>query len=328
MGMLVNGEWKDTWYDTKSTGGRFVRTDAAFRNWITPDGEAGPGGDGGFEAEAGRYHLYVSLACPWAHRSLIMRALKGLEDMISVSVVNWLMLGDGWTFAEGPGVVPDPLNHAAFLRDVYLAADPHYTGRVTVPILWDKHRRTIVNNESSEIIRMLNSGFDEIGAAPGDFYPPPLRAEIDTINARVYDTVNNGVYKAGFATTQEAYEEAVVPLFDTLDWIEQKLAKQRFLAGNRMTEADIRLFTTLIRFDAVYFGHFKCNLRRIVDYPNLSAYTRDIYQHPGVAATVNFEHIKRHYYQSHRSVNPTGIAPLGPVQDFSAPHDRDRLFAN
>jgi glutathionyl-hydroquinone reductase len=325
MGLLVNGQWQDKWYDTASTGGRFVRTDAVFRNWVTPDGDAGPSGSAGFEAEAGRYHLYVSLACPWAHRTLIMRALKGLEDMISVSVVNWLMLADGWTFDDGPGVVPDPVNHAPYLRDVYLAADRRYTGRVTVPILWDKHERTIVNNESSEIIRMLNSAFDEIGAEPGDFYPPPLRAEIDAINARVYDTVNNGVYKSGFATTQRAYEEAVVPLFETLDWLEQKLSTQRFLTGNRLTEADIRLFTTLIRFDAVYVGHFKCNLRRIADYPNLSAYTRDIYQHRGVAGTVNFEHIKRHYYESHGSVNPTGIVPLGPLQDFSAPHDRARF---
>ncbi|MEI5999671.1 glutathione S-transferase family protein [Paraburkholderia bengalensis] len=325
MGLLVNGQWQDKWYDTASTGGRFVRTDAVFRNWVTPDGDAGPSGSAGFEAEAGRYHLYVSLACPWAHRTLIMRALKGLEDMISVSVVNWLMLADGWTFDDGPGVVPDPVNHAPYLRDVYLAADRRYTGRVTVPILWDKHERTIVNNESSEIIRMLNSAFDEIGAEPGDFYPPPLRAEIDAINARVYDTVNNGVYKSGFATTQRAYEEAVVPLFETLDWLEQKLSTQRFLTGNRLTEADIRLFTTLIRFDAVYVGHFKCNLRRIADYPNLSAYTRDIYQHRGIAGTVNFEHIKRHYYESHGSVNPTGIVPLGPLQDFSAPHDRARF---
>jgi glutathionyl-hydroquinone reductase len=325
MGLLVNGQWQDKWYDTASTGGRFVRTDAVFRNWVTPDGDAGPSGSAGFEAEAGRYHLYVSLACPWAHRTLIMRALKGLEDMISVSVVNWLMLADGWTFDDGPGVVPDPVNHAPYLRDVYLAADRRYTGRVTVPILWDKHERTIVNNESSGIIRMLNSAFDETGAEPGDFYPPPLRAEIDAINARVYDTVNNGVYKSGFATTQRAYEEAVVPLFETLDWLEQKLSTQRFLTGNRLTEADIRLFTTLIRFDAVYVGHFKCNLRRIADYPNLSAYTRDIYQHRGVAGTVNFEHIKRHYYESHGSVNPTGIVPLGPLQDFSAPHDRARF---
>ncbi|WP_144142721.1 glutathione S-transferase family protein [Paraburkholderia sp. BCC1884] len=325
MGLLVNGQWQDSWYDTKSTGGRFVRKDAAFRNWVTADGAAGPSGSGGFAAQAGRYHLYVSLACPWAHRTLIVRALKGLEAMIDVSVVHWLMLENGWTFADGPGVVPDDVNHATLLHQVYTAADPHYTGRVTVPILWDKERGTIVNNESSEIIRMLNSAFDDIGATPGDFYPPPLRARIDEINARVYDTLNNGVYKAGFATTQQAYEEAVTPLFDTLDWLETQLTTQRYLTGAQLTEADIRLFTTLIRFDAVYVGHFKCNLRRIADYPNLSAYTRDIYQLPGVAQTVDFAHIKRHYYESHRSINPTGIVPLGPLQDFPAPHDRARL---
>ncbi|ABE29969.1 hypothetical protein DR64_687 [Paraburkholderia xenovorans LB400] len=324
MGLLVDGQWQDRWYDTKSTGGRFVRNDAAFRNWVTADGSPGPSGAGGFEAQAGRYHLYVSLACPWAHRTLIVRALKGLDAMIDVSVVHWLMLENGWTFADGPGVVPDTVNHAALLHQVYTAADPHYSGRVTVPILWDKQRATIVSNESSEIIRMLNSAFDGIGAKPGDFYPAPLRAQIDTINARVYDTLNNGVYQAGFATTQQAYEEAVTPLFETLDWLDAKLATQRYLTGAHLTEADIRLFTTLIRFDAVYVGHFKCNLRRIADYPNLSAYTRDIYQLPGIAQTVDFTHIKRHYYESHRSINPTGIVPLGPVQDFSAPHDRAR----
>jgi glutathionyl-hydroquinone reductase len=325
MGLLVNGQWQDQWYDTKSTGGRFVRKDAAFRNWVTADGAPGPSGTGGFKAEAGRYHLYVSLACPWAHRTLILRALRGLEAMISVSVVHWLMREEGWTFAEGLDVVPDTVNHARVLHQVYTAADPEYTGRVTVPILWDKKQSTIVSNESSEIIRMLNSAFDDIGAKPGDFYPAALREEIESINARVYDTLNNGVYKAGFATQQQAYEEAVAPLFDTLDWLEERLSTRRFLTGNRLTEADIRLFTTLIRFDAVYVGHFKCNLRRIVDYPNLSAYTRDIYQLPGVAGTVNFGHIKRHYYESHPSVNPTGIVPVGPVLDFAAPHGRARL---
>jgi glutathionyl-hydroquinone reductase len=318
MGLLVNGQWQDKWYDTSSTGGRFVRKDAAFRNWVTPDGAPGPGGSGGFEAEAGRYHLYVSLACPWAHRALIMRALKGLDAMIGVSVVHWLMLENGWTFDDGPGVVPDPIHHARFLHQVYTAADPEYTGRVTVPILWDKQRGTIVNNESSEVIRMLNSAFDGIGAKPGDYYPLELREEIDALNARIYDTVNNGVYKAGFATTQEAYEEAVMPLFDTLDFLDARLAERRYLTGDRFTEADIRLFTTLVRFDAVYFGHFKCNLRRIVDYPNLWRFTREIYEMPGVAGTVNFEHIKRHYYQSHRSINPTGIVPAGPLLDFDA----------
>ncbi|NPT42777.1 glutathione S-transferase family protein [Paraburkholderia sp. 1N] len=325
MGLLVNGQWQDVWYDTRSTGGRFVRKDAAFRSWVTADGAPGPSGHGGFKAEAGRYHLYVSLACPWAHRALIVRALKGLQEMISVSSVHWLMLDKGWTFADGPGVVPDTVNGTRLLHQVYTAADRDYTGRVTVPVLWDKQQGTIVSNESSEIIRMLNSAFDGLGANPGDFYPVALRTQIDEINARVYDTLNNGVYKSGFATTQSAYEEAVTPLFETLDWLEDRLAPRRFLAGDAFTEADIRLFTTLIRFDAVYVGHFKCNLRRIADYPNLSAYTREIYQLSGVADTVNFEHIKRHYYESHRNVNPSGIVPLGPVLDFSAPHDRARL---
>jgi glutathionyl-hydroquinone reductase len=324
MGLLVEGEWRDTWYDTKPTGGRFVRRDASFRNWITADGSPGSSGAGGFKAEAGRYHLYVSLACPWAHRTLIVRALKGLEDKISLSVVHWLMAENGWTFADGPGVIPDGLNHAKFLHEIYAKADGRYTGRATVPVLWDKQRHTIVSNESSEIIRMLNSAFDGIGASQGDYYPKHLRKDIDVVNARVYDTLNNGVYKAGFATTQDAYEEAVAPLFDTLDWLERRLAGQRFLMGDELTEADIRLFTTLIRFDAVYFGHFKCNIRRIADYPNLSAYTRDIFQWPGVSDTVNLEHIKRHYYASHRSINPTGIVPVGPALDFAAPHRRDR----
>jgi len=325
MGLLVNGKWQDSGYDTASTGGRFVRKNAAFRNWVTADGSPGPTGRGGFRAEAGRYHLYVSLACPWAHRVLIMRLLKGLEEMISVSVVHWLMLDNGWTFANGRGTVPDTVNGASLLHQVYTAADPDYTGRVTVPVLWDKQEKTIVNNESSEIIRMLNSAFDGLGAAPGDYYPQALRQQIDEINGLVYSTLNIGVYKAGFATTQSAYEEAVTPLFGTLEWLEERLSTQRFLIGDTFTEADIRLWATLIRFDAVYFGHFKCNLRRIVDYPNLSAYTRDIYQLAGVAETVNFDHIKRNYYESHRGVNPTGIVPLGPVPDFSAPHDRARL---
>ena len=323
MGLMVDGEWRDAGYDTASTGGRFIRKDAAFRDWITADGSAGSSGAGGFRAEARRYHLYVSLACPWAHRTLIMRALKGLEDMITLSVVNWLMLEDGWTFADGEGVIADPINHAHALHEVYRAAEPRYSGRVTVPVLWDRERATIVNNESSEIIRMLNAAFDGVGAKPGDCYPPALRGEIDMINARVYDTVNNGVYKAGFATTQDAYEEAVGPLFDTLDWLEARLATRRFVAGEQLTEADIRLFTTLIRFDTVYTGHFKCNIRRISDYPNLAGYTRDIYQRPGVASTVSFTHIKRHYYQSHRSINPTGIVPAGPKQDFTTPSGRE-----
>jgi len=322
MGLLIDGQWQDRWYDTAATGGRFVRKDAAFRNWVTADGEPGPSGTGGFRAEAGRYHLYVSLACPWAHRTLIVRALKGLDDMIGVSAVHWLMLGEGWTFADGPGVIPDTVNHANHLHEVYTAADPHYSGRVTVPVLWDKARGTIVSNESSEIIRMFNAAFDGLGATPGDFYPAPLREEIDAINARVYDTLNNGVYKSGFATTQQAYEEAVYPLFDTLDWLDQRLATRRYLTGSTFTEADIRLFTTLVRFDAVYVGHFKCNLRRIADYPNLSGFVRDVHQMPGIAPTVNLHHIKHHYYESHRTLNPTGIVPAGPVLDFDAPHGR------
>jgi putative glutathione S-transferase len=318
MGLLIDGTWHDEWYDTAITGGRFRRQDSAFRNWVTADGSAGPTGKEDFQGEAGRYHLYVSLACPWAHRTLIMRAFKGLSAMISVSVVHWLMLDQGWTFRNGPGVVPDPIHIADYLYQVYTAADPHYTGRVTVPVLWDKKRATIVNNESSEIIRMFNSAFDDAGAQPGDYYPHDLKDEIDAVNARVYDTVNNGVYKAGFATTQDAYEEAVGPLFETLDWLEQRLSRQPCLCGERLTEADIRLFTTLVRFDAVYVGHFKCNRRRIADYPALSAYTRRIYQTPGVAQTVNFEHIKRHYYQSHRTINPTGIVPIGPDLDFTS----------
>jgi putative glutathione S-transferase len=325
MGLLVNGQWQDKWYDTDATGGRFMRKDAAFRNWVTADGSAGPSGTGGFAAQAGRYHLYVSLACPWAHRTLIMRRLKGLEDRIGVSVVHWLMREEGWTFADGPGVVPDTVNHARVLHQVYTAADPQYSGRVTVPVLWDRQRATIVSNESSEILRMMNSAFDGIGATPGDYYPADLRAQIDTVNARIYDTVNNGVYKAGFATSQAAYEEAVWPLFETLDWLEARLATQRYLVGNRLTEADIRLFTTLVRFDPVYVGHFKCNLRRIADYPALSGFVHDLYQHPGIAGTVNFEHIKRHYYESHRTLNPAGVVPAGPVLDLAAPHGRERL---
>jgi glutathionyl-hydroquinone reductase len=322
MGLLVEGIWRDQWYDTKSTGGRFVRQDSAFRNWITPDGSPGPTGDGGFEAEPGRYHLYVSLACPWAHRTLIFRRLKGLEDAIGVSVVHWHMGDHGWELREAPGATGDRLYGSRYLYEIYARAKPDYTGRVTVPVLWDKRRQTIVNNESSEIIRMLNSAFDRIDAKGGDFYPAPLRAEIDRINAKVYDNVNNGVYKSGFATSQQAYDEAVSALFETLDELEERLARQRYLAGDRITEADWRLFTTLARFDAVYVGHFKCNLKRLVDYPNLWAYARELYQHPGVAETVNFQHIKHHYYGSHRTVNPTGIVPKGPIIDWDEPHGR------
>ena len=325
MGVLVDGHWQDKWYDTAAVRGRFMRNASQFRNWVTSDGGAGPSGSAGFKACRGRYHLYVSLACPWAHRTLIMRKLKGLDDLIGVSVVHWLMQAEGWTFADGPGVAPDVAIGARTLWQLYAAAAPAYSGRVTVPVLWDLERKTIVSNESSEIIRMFNSAFDQLGATPGDYYPLALRPQIDVINARIYDTVNNGVYKAGFATTQEAYEEAVLPIFETLDYLEDLLAARRFLLGAALTEADIRLFTTLLRFDAVYFGHFKCNVRRIEDYPNLSAYTRDIYQYPGIAVTVNFDHIKRHYYQSHNSINPSGVVPFGPLLDFTAPHDRTKL---
>jgi putative glutathione S-transferase len=327
MGLLVDGVWQDRWYDTGSTGGRFVRKPSSFRNWITPDGAPGPSGEGGFQAEPGRYHLFVSLACPWAHRTLIFRRLKGLEEMITLSVVHWRMLEHGWTFAPGPGVIPDPVMQADYLHQVYAAADPHYSGRVTVPVLWDKQTSRIVNNESAEIIRMFNAAFDGVGARPGDYCPADLLEEIDALNAEIYDRVNNGVYKAGFATTQGAYEDAVGPLFAELDRLDTRLARQRFLFGDRITEADWRLFTTLVRFDAVYVGHFKCNIRRIADYPNLSGYLRDLYQQPGIAETVDFRHIKGHYYESHGTINPTGIVPLGPVLDLDAPHGRERLGA-
>lgn len=324
MGLLIDGVWHDQWYDTASTGGRFVRKESQFRHWVTADGRPGPTGDGGFRAEPGRYHLYVSLACPWAHRTLIFRALKGLADLIPVSVVHWYMGDQGWTFAEGPGVVPDPLFQAQYLHQIYTQAEPTYTGRVTVPVLWDTHTHTIVNNESAEIIRMFNAAFDGVGAKPGDYYPADLRTEIHALNDRIYDTVNNGVYKAGFATTQSAYEEAVKPLFESLNWLEGILAHQRYLTGDRLTEADWRLFTTLVRFDPVYVGHFKCNLRRVVDYPHLWAYVRELYQLPGIADTVNLQHIQGHYYQSHDTINPTGVVPMGPVVDWTEPHGRDR----
>lgn len=316
MGLLIDGRWHDRWYETKESGGRFIRQESAFRNWVTADGAPGPSGRGGFKAEAGRYLLYVSLACPWAHRTLIFRQLKGLADLIDVSVVHWLMAEQGWSFAEGEGVVPDPIGGARYLHEVYTRAQPAYSGRVTVPVLWDRKTGTIVNNESSEIIRMLNSAFDGVGARQGDYYPQPLRAEIDALNERIYATVNNGVYRAGFATTQAAYEEGVLPLFETLDWLEDRLATRRYLTGEAVTEADWRLFTTLIRFDAVYVGHFKCNIRRIADYPRLSAYLGSLLAVEGIDGTVNFDHIKRHYYQSHRTLNPSGIVPVGPELAF------------
>lgn len=322
MGLLIDGKWHDQWYDTKSTGGKFVRGETEFRNWITRDGTAGPSGTDGFKAEAGRYHLYVSLACPWANRTLIFRALKGLEDMISVSVVNPYMGQHGWTFEPAPGVIADPVDDARYLFEVYLRASREYTGRVTVPVLWDLQRNTIVNNESAEIIRMLNSAFDDIGAKEGDYAPAQLLSEIDAINAEVYDAVNNGVYKAGFATEQVVYEEEVRRVFACLDSLEKRLGRQRFLVGDQLTEADWRLFTTLIRFDAVYYSHFKCNVRRLVDYPDLWSYTRELYQWPGVAKTISFDHIKQHYYRSHHSINPNGIVPIGPELDLDRAPDR------
>lgn len=323
MGQLIDGTWHDTWYDTKSTGGAFKRADATFRNWITPDGHAGPTGTGGFKAEPDRYHLYVSLACPWAHRTLIFRALKDLSDLIDVSAVHPDMLKGGWTFGtDYPGATGDRLYGLPFARDIYLKAQPDMTGRVTVPILWDKATETIVSNESAEIIRMFNSAFDTLTGNTDDYYPHGHRNMIDLINDRVYATLNNGVYKAGFATTQEAYDAAIAPLFDTLDWLESLLSSQRYLAGDRITEADWRLFTTLIRFDLVYHGHFKCNRARIIDYPNLWGYLRELYQWPGVAKTVNFDHITRHYHYSHETVNPSRIVPIGPQLKFDAPHGR------
>jgi glutathionyl-hydroquinone reductase len=332
MGVLIDGVWQEqepeaAKAEAARAPGRYERAQTAFRNWVTPDGRPGPTGSDGFSAAPGRYHLYVSLACPWAHRTLIMRALKGLEQIIPVAVTHWLMAEQGWTFSPGEGVIPDPLFNSRYLHEIYSRADAHYSGRASVPVLWDQHTQTIVNNESSEIIRMFNSAFDAVGARSGDYYPKERREAIDALNARIYDTLNNGVYKAGFATTQAAYEEAVTPLFETLDWLEEHLGHSRFLCDDTFTEADIRLFTTLVRFDPVYHGHFKCNIRRVSDYRNLWAYTRDIYQIPGVAATVNLGHIKRHYYQSHRRINPTGIVPAGPLLDFDEPAERGKDVA-
>ncbi len=323
MGRLIEGEWSSEWYDTSKTGGAFKRDTSRFRNWVTADGSPGPSGEGGFKAEPGRYHLYVSYACPWAHRTLIFRALKGLEGLIDVSAVHPDMLDDGWTFAtDFPGATGDKLFGSDFMRQIYTRADPKISGRVTVPVLWDKERDTIVSNESAEIIRMFNSAFDGLTGNSTDYYPEALRAEIDTVNERVYHTVNNGVYKSGFATTQEAYEEAVHPLFESLDWLEKRLSTQRYLAGDQITEADWRLFTTLVRFDSVYHLHFKCNRRRIIDYPALWGFTRELYQHPGVAETVHMDHIVRHYHYSHDTINPNRIIPINPELDFMAPHGR------
>jgi putative glutathione S-transferase len=328
MGLLIDGVWQDDSHDIKRMqDGRFVRPNAQYRNWITPDGSPGPSGEGGFAAEAGRYHLYVSLACPWAHRAIIFRHLKKLDSIVSISVTSWHMGEQGWTFDLAEGSSGDSINAKEKLSDIYLLANPKFTGRVTVPVLWDKKRNTIVNNESAEIIRMLNSAFDAFTDVRADYYPVALRDEIDRLNDIVYPNINNGVYRAGFATKQDAYESAFRDVFDTLDEIERRLSRQRYLVGPRLTEADWRLFTTLIRFDAVYYSHFKCNLRRIGDYPNLSNYVRDLYRVPGVAETVSINHIKRHYYGSQLKVNPTGIVPIGPELDFTAPHDRDRFLS-
>ncbi|MBX2832856.1 MAG: glutathione S-transferase family protein [Rhodospirillales bacterium] len=318
MGQLVNGEWQTEALLAKNSNGKFKRQDSAFRHWLSAD----PGAK--FPAEPGRYHLYVSYACPWAHRTLIFRALKGLEDMITVSAVHWHMGDYGWQFSHDDGLV-DHLHGRDFMHQVYSAAKPDYSGRVTVPVLWDKKTNQIVSNESSEIIRMFNDAFDGLGAKPGNYYPEHLRGEIDAVNDRIYNDVNNGVYKSGFATNQSAYKEAVTALFDTLDWLEGRLDKQPYLVGETITEADWRLFPTLLRFDPVYHGHFKCNRQMIHEYPNLWNYTKALYQHPGVKETVHLDHIKKHYYQSHPSVNPSGVVPVGPKIDFDASHDRDRF---
>lgn len=326
MGVLVDGNWQDQWYDTASTGGRFKRSVTSYRNWITADGAAGPTGTGGFSAESGRYHLYVSHACPWAHRTLIFRQLKGLEPHISVSVVHPLMLQDGWVFDDSfPDATKDDLFGLPFLRDIYLRADPKASGRVTVPVLWDRKTNTIVSNESAEIIRMFNSAFNGLTGNVLDFYSDYLRQDIDAMNARVYESVNNGVYKAGFATSQTAYDEAATELFDTLDWLEGLLSQNRYLTGERLTESDWRLFTTLLRFDLVYHTHFKCNRRWLRDYPNIWGWTLELYQMPGIAGTVHFDHITHHYYRSHRGINPHGIIPINPEIDWNRPHGREHL---
>jgi putative glutathione S-transferase len=317
VGLLIDGQWHTDWYDTESTGGEFVRKDSQFRQWI---------GEPSIAAEAGRYHLFVSLACPWAHRTLIFRKLKKLEQIIGITIVDAKMLEHGWVFSEDSQ--DNPIEGIDYLHQVYTTADANYTGRVTVPVLWDKKRHSIVNNESADIIRMLNSAFDDLTGEHSDYYPQPLRADIDELNQSVYDNINNGVYRAGFATSQQAYEAAFHRLFDTLEMIEQRLGQQRYLMGEHITEADWRLFTTLIRFDAVYYGHFKTNLKRIEDYPNLSNYLRDLFQIKGVADTVNFEHIKTHYYFSQTTINPTQVIPVGPALDFARPHNRNRFLEN
>lgn len=319
MGYLQQGVWHEGWYDTSKTAGEFVRQESQFRRFVTVDGASG------FRAEPGRYHLYVSLACPWAHRTIIYQKLKQLEEVISMSIVDPVMSNQGWTFTDGVGCTPDSVNGSTYLHQVYTRTLPDYSGRVTVPVLWDKQTKTIVNNESSEIIRMLNNEFNAFTGVQTDFYPAALRKDIDAINVFVYEHINNGVYKAGFAGNQQVYECAVKRLFDALDDIEARLERMRYLLGDTITEADWRLLPTLLRFDSVYVTHFKCSLKRIADYPNLSNYVRDLYQQPNVAQTVNLDHIKRHYFLSHRHLNPSGIVPLGPMVDFDLAHDRDRF---
>jgi putative glutathione S-transferase len=321
MGVLVEGTWQSknaSWTDSE---GHMRRPSSKFRHWVTPDGEPGPTGDGGFQAEPGRYHLYVSHACPWSHRTTILRELKGLQELVGLSVTHWLMGEDGWTFEEAPGVIPDPVSGARYMWQIYSCSDPTYSGRATAPVLWDTRSNQIVNNESADIMRMFNGAFDAVGGNDRDFNPEPLRDDINAFNTRIYDNLNNGVYRAGFATSQAAYDEAVADVFENLDWLEKLLGKRRYLCHDTLTEADWRLFPTLVRFDAVYHGHFKCNVRRIVDYPALWNYTRRLYQYPGIRETVDFDHIKRHYYQSHTHINPTGIVPAGPSLDFEAAPD-------
>ena len=322
MGLLIDGVWRDEWYDTKSTGGAFKRVEASFRNWVTADGAPGPSGEGGFAAESGRYHLYVAWACPWAHRALIYRKLKGLEDHIGLSIVGAIMHDKGWEFDDHEDCIPDTLHGKRLLHEIYTLAEPQFTGRVTVPVLWDKNKNTICSNESSEIIRMLNSAFNQVTGNTDDYYPAEHQARIDEINDRVFNTLNNGVYKCGFATSQSAYDDAIGPLFETLDWLEAILAENRYLCGDQVTEADWRLFPTLFRFDPVYVGHFKCNVRCLREYPNLWGYTRELYQWPGIIETIHLPQTKQHYYASHLSVNPTAIVPAGPELDYSAPHNR------
>ncbi len=318
LGMMVDGKWTTDWNE-RDESGKFNRTPTKFRDRITADGSSG------FQAASGRYHLYVSLACPWAHRTLILRSLKGLDSAIGLSIVDAVLSDKGWFFSEAPGAIPDAVNHAEYLQEIYLKADPKYTGRITVPVLWDKEKHTIVNNESREIIRLFDTEFNEFATREIDLYPQALRQQIDDTIDKIYMPVNNGVYRSGFATTQAAYEEAVTELFQNLDHWETVLADQRYLCGNQLTEADICMFTTLLRFDSVYYSHFKCNVRRIVNYPNLWNYLKELYQHPQIKPTCNLDHIKRHYYMSQTQINPTRIVPIGPEIDFEAPHDRDRF---